>query len=227
VNPGTAFNSYWEMPFRTGARVTLENVGGDEAAVYFQITYAEQDVPADAAYLHATWRRSNPLAYLATHPILDGVQGAGHYVGTYLAWGSNNAGWWGEGEVRFFLDGDTAHPTICGTGTEDYVGGAWCFQGRDTGFQTYTTPFLGFHQALLPQGTHRTQARFGLYRWHVMDPVRFTADLRVDVQAIGWRSGHRYLPLRDDIASTAFWYQEEPGGTGHRGELEAETMEVV
>lgn len=227
TNAHGGLNSYWEMPFRKSARITLQNVGAEETTVYYQVTYSLQDVPDDTAYLHATWRRSNPLPYMEMHPILDGITGAGHYVGTYLAWGSNNKGWWGEGEIKFYLDGDAEYPTICGTGTEDYVGGAWCFQGPGTGYQTYTTPYLGFHQAIKPDGVHHSQTRFGMYRWHVADPVRFAKDLRVDIQALGWRSGGRYLPLQDDIASTAFWYQDVAGGTGHTATLDADTMEVI
>ena len=231
VNAHGGLNSYWEMPFRTGARITLENLGPDLANVYYQVTYAQTDVPEGAAYLHATWRRSNPLAYKAVHPIVDGVSGAGHYVGTYLAWGSHHQGWWGEGEIKFYLDSDREHPTICGTGTEDYFGGAWCFQGnvdgRSTGYQTYTTPYLGFHQVIAPEGTHRSQSRFGMYRWHVADPIRFATALRVDIQALGWRSGGRYLPLQDDIASTAFWYQDTAAGSGHTATLDADTLEVI
>ena len=75
----------------------------------------------------------NPLPYKEVHTLLDGVQGQGQYVGTYLAWGVNNTGWWGEGEIKFYLDGDGEFPTICGTGTEDYFGGAWNFEaGRSS-----------------------------------------------------------------------------------------------
>lgn len=86
---GRGFNSYWEMPFRQHARVTVENLSPDEVTGFFyQIDYTLTDVPADRAYLHAQWRRNNPLPYLAVHTLLDGVRGQGHYVGTYLAWGS-------------------------------------------------------------------------------------------------------------------------------------------
>ena len=135
--------------------------------------------------------------------------GRGHYVGTYLAVGVTNSGWWGEGEIKFFLDGDDEFPTICGTGTEDYFGGAydWDVDGQ---YVTYTTPFLGMHQVLRPDGTYRSQQRFGMYRWHIADPIRFERDLRVTLQALGWRSEGRYLPLQCDIASVAYWYQSPP-----------------
>ena len=142
------------------------------------------------------------------------MTGQGHYVGTYIAWGVNNTGWWGEGEIKFYLDGDKEWPTICGTGTEDYFGGAWGFHFPAGEYGVFTTPFLGLPQVIAPEGVSRTQQRFGLYRWHVLDPIRFKRDLRVTIQALGWRQPlagkGRYLPLQDDIASTAFWYQTEP-----------------
>jgi D-arabinan exo alpha-(1,3)/(1,5)-arabinofuranosidase (non-reducing end) len=210
VNPAGGMNSYWEMPFRQHARLTLENVGTEDAIVYYQIDYTLTDVPEDAGYFHAQWRRSNPLPYKEVHTLLDNVQGMGHYVGTYLAWQSNNTGWWGEGEIKFYLDGDSDFPTICGTGTEDYFGGAWNFEHPQGSYGVYSTPFLGLPQVIKPDGLYRSQQRFGMYRWHIMDPIRFEQDLRVTIQALGWRSGHRYLPLQDDIASTSFWYQTEP-----------------
>ena len=206
VNPHGGLNSYFEMPFRRSARVTVENIVPVDITVYYQVDFTLGDVPDDAAYLHAQFRRSNPLPYQQTHPILTDVQGAGHYVGTYLGWGVNNNGWWGEGEVKFYLDGDTDYPTIAGTGTEDYFGGAWNFDVPDQGYTPFTTPYLGLHQVIRPDGLYRAQTRFGMYRWHLADPVRFAEDLRVDIQALGWRSEGRYLPLQDDISSVGYFY---------------------
>ena len=215
VNPAGGFNCYWEMPFRARARFTVENLSPDEVrGFYYQIDYALTDVPDDRAYFHAQWRRSNPLPYKEVHTLLDGTKGQGHFVGTYLAWGVNNNGWWGEGEVKFYLDGDEDFPTICGTGTEDYFGGAWNFEHPKGEYGLFSAPFSGLPQIIKPDGLYRSQQRFGMYRWHIMDPVRFQEDLRVTVQALGWRASlegkRRYLPLQDDIASTAFWYQIEP-----------------
>ncbi len=211
VNPAGGFNSYWEMPFRKGARITVENIGDkDTSGFYYQITYALTDVPDDAAYFHAQWRRSNPLPYMQDHVLLDGVRGQGHYVGTYIAWGVNNNGWWGEGEIKFFMDSDQQFPTICGTGTEDYFGGAWDFEQPKGEYCVFSSPYSGLPQVITPDGLYRSQQRFGMYRWHITDPIRFRESLRVTIQALGWRSDLRYLPLQDDIASTAFWYQTEP-----------------
>jgi len=210
VNPGSAFNCYWEMPFRRQCRITVENLAAETMVLYYQVNYTLTEVPDDAAYFHAQWRRSNPLKQGEVHTLLDGVKGQGHYVGTCLAWQVNNTGWWGEGEIKFYLDGDE-WPTICGTGTEDYFCGSYNFD-RDGQYTVFSTPYSGLHQVIEPDGAYRSQQRFGMYRWHIMDPVRFQQDLRVTIQALGWRSGGRYLPLQDDIASTAFWYQREPHG---------------
>lgn len=211
VNPGSAFNSYWPMPFRKRCRITFENIADEDVTLYYQVNYALCEVPDNAAYFHTQFRRSNPLPYKEVHVILDGVRGQGHYVGTYLAWGSNSSGWWGEGEVKFYLDGDSAFPTICGTGTEDYFCGSYDFEHPETHqYVEFCTPYSGLHQVLRPDGMYKSQMRFGMYRWHIVDPVRFARDLRVTIQALGWRSGHRYLPLQDDIASVAYWYQTLP-----------------
>jgi hypothetical protein len=206
VNPHGGFNSYWPMPFRTGARLSLENRTPGPVIVYYQMTYETGAVDEQDGYLHAQWRRSNPVPAGSVHTLLDGVRGAGQYVGTYLAWGVNSRGWWGEGEVKFYLDDDEEFPTICGTGTEDYVGGAWNFDVPGQGYTAYTTPWLGLHQIIRPDGQYESQQRFGLYRWHVPDPIHFASALRVDVQALGWRGDGRYLARHDDIASTALFY---------------------
>ena len=211
VNPGTAFNCYWEMPFRKRCRITMTNIGSERMTLYYQINYTLTDVPEDAAYFHAQFRRTNPLPYGEVYTIADGIKGQGQYVGTYMAWGVNNTGWWGEGEIKFFMDGDGDFPTICGTGTEDYFCGSYNFENKETHqYQEFTTPHAGLPQVIRPDGLYQSQTRFGMYRWHVADPVRFKEDLKVTIQALGWRSGGRYLPLQDDIASVAFWYQSLP-----------------
>ncbi len=211
VNPGSALNCYWEMPFRRRCRITVTNIAAEAMTLYYQVDYTLTEVPEDAAYFHAQFRRTNPLPYKEVYTLLDGVRGQGHYVGTYMAWGVNNTGWWGEGEIKFYLDGDR-WPTICGTGTEDYFCGSYNFDvGKENGgYREFTTPYAGLPQVIRPDGLYQSQQRFGLYRWHIMDPIRFTQDLRVTIQALGWRSGGRYLPLQDDIASVAYWYQALP-----------------
>jgi hypothetical protein len=209
VNPLGGLNCYWPMPFTDAARITVENLGSHAVTFFYQVTFEEGPSEGDHHYFHAQWRRTNPVPYLDTHLMLEGIEGAGQYVGTYMSWGSHTNGWWGEGELKFYMDDDDEHPTICGTGTEDYFGGAWGFLSNDTvDYETYSTPFLGMPQVTRPgDGVWGTQTRISLYRWHVADPIHFRDRLsRVDVQALGWRSEGRYLPLQDDVASTVFFY---------------------
>jgi len=214
VNPGSAFNCYWPMPFRTHARVTMENLDDREMRLYYQINYEETSIPRNTAYLHAQFRRESPLKQKGLYTLLDGVKGKGHYVGTYLAWEVHSPGWWGEGEIKYYLDGDTEFPTIAGTGTEDYFCGSYNFdtKGPDgkNRYTTFSTPYSGLAQVLPADKVYEPGQRFGLYRWHITDPIRFQKDLKVTIQALGWQSKGRYLPLEDDIASVSYWYQTEP-----------------
>ena len=218
VNPGSAFNCYWPMPFRKKCRITMENIDNEDMVLYYQVDYILTDVPADAAYFHAQYRRVNPLPYKGIYTLVDSIKGRGQYVGTYIAWGVHNNGWWGEGEIKFYIDGDTKYPTINGTGTEDYFCGSYDFDTRkknvagveEVNYTEFTTPYAGLCQVIKGDGHYQVSQRFGLYRWHIADPIRFEKDLKVTIQALGWRSEGRYLPLTDDIASTVFWYQAEP-----------------
>ncbi len=210
VNPRSGLNSYWQMPFRKGFRITMENMGDKTATIYYSINFSLEAVPDNAGLFHAQFRRVNPLPFKEDYTILDGVKGAGQYVGTYLTHGANSPGWWGEGEAKFFVDGDTQFPTICGTGEEDYFCGSYGYNERDvngkTVYENFSSPYTGFHQ--IPYKGE--QRRFGQYRWHLTDPIRFKSDLRVIIQSIGWQSEGRYLPLQDDLGSVAYWYQTEP-----------------
>ena len=210
VNPNKALNCFWEMPFRRHCRITLENINPRQPrTIYYQVNYTLTEVPSDSAYFHAQFRRVNPLPYKKPYTILDGVKGRGHYVGTVLGVGVHSNRWWGEGEIKFYIDGDGEFPTICGTGTEDYFGGAfdWDVDGR---YVEYSTPFLGMHQVIRPDGTYNAAHRHAMYRWHVMDPIRFEHDLRVTIQALGWRGDGRYLPTQPEMSSVAYWYQALP-----------------
>ena len=208
--PNRGYNCFWVMPFAKRCRITIENIGRERGICFYQITYTKQDIPEDAAYFHAHFRRTAPLPYGEDYVIADGIKGKGQYVGCFLYVGLNNAnGWWGEGEIKFFMDGDDKFPTICGTGTEDYFGGAynWDANGKYT---TYSAPYMGMYQVIQPDGLYQSQQRFSMYRWHVMDPIRFESDLKVTIQDLGWRKGSRYLVRQDDMASVAFWYQTLP-----------------
>ena len=200
------FNCYFPMPFRKHATVTIENQGREDVeGFYYQFDYALGEVPDDVLCLHAQYRQETPVQYKREHTILDGVAGGGNYVGTYFAWQQTTDGWWGEGEIKFYIDGDDESPTLCGTGTEDYLGGAWGFADR-----TYSTPFLGYHFRDVAAENYGVP-KHGAYRWHIMDPIHFRTDLRVTIQDLGW-GAQGLEPRQDHIASVAYWYQVEPHG---------------
>ena len=202
VNPSNALNCFWPMPFRKRARITITNESDrDVELIAYQITYMETPVPREAGYFHAQYRRAS-TAERNPYVILDGVRGKGRYVGTFLAWTQMRKGWFGEGEVKFYLDGDTEFPTICGTGTEDYFLGSYGFP------ETYTTAYSG---TVLPASdAAEPPTHWSLYRWHIQDPICFDKDLRVTIQALGWGADGKYRKEADDIASVAYWYQTEP-----------------
>lgn len=209
VNPGSAFNCYWTMPFKKHCKMTLENISHADMVLYYQVNYVLTKVPEDTVYFHAQFRRVNPLPYKEVFTIVDNIEGKGHYVGTYMTWGVNNNIWWGEGEIKFYMDGDKDYPTICGTGLEDYFCGSYNFENSKTRqYQEYSTAYAGLPQIIRPDGVYKANTRFGMYRWHITDPVRFEKNLKITIQALGWRDNGRFLPLQDDISSVAFWYQE-------------------
>ena len=234
VNATGGLNCYFPMPFRKHAKITVENrATEDQGGFFYAISMDADEVEADEAYFHAKFRRTNPLQYKDDYLVIDGIKGRGHYVGTQLCWQQNSSGWWGEGEFKAFIDGDEEFPTYCGTGTEDYFGGAWCY------WNNFSAPFLGYQDMMIARAYTGEQDhdgnkevrnynsvgnRHSMYRFHIMDPIRFHQDLKIYIQAIGWRSEGRYLPLCDDIASVAYWYQSEPHAKfeplGGRDELE-------
>lgn len=223
VLPRSGFNSYFAMPFRERARITVENQNEETIPSFFyQIDYnLYPQMPDAAGYFHAQWRRSRITRIGEDHVILDGVKGSGRYLGTFLAISALERYWWGEGEMKFYLDGDEEYPTICGTGTEDYFGGAWSFAAGVQGKmveQTYSTPYLGYpfyskSDDSVYSAYHNDDCppMRGLYRFHIPDPIFFREDIRVTLQQIG--SCHRGIFERqDDVASVAYWYQTEPHG---------------
>ncbi|MBQ7714343.1 MAG: DUF2961 domain-containing protein [Clostridia bacterium] len=207
-NPNNAYNCYFEMPFKKSCKITMENLNEKNKGLAYQIDYEEREIPEDALYFHAQFRRDNPLPYKQDYTILDTVKGKGCYVGVSMLWGIPVNGWWGEGEIKFFMDGDRDFPTICGTGTEDYFCGSYNF---DVGgkYIDFSTPYTGFYH-WKTDGVYKAANRFSMYRWHVTDPVYFEKDLRVTIQSLGWRCNGRYLPLQADISSVAYFYLDAP-----------------
>ena len=211
VNPGSAFNCYWPMPFRKSAKVTMENIDDKDMTVYYQIDYALTSVPATSAYFHAQFRTESPLKTKGLYTLLDGVKGKGQYVGTYMTYQTHEKGWWGEGEMKFYLDGDSEFPTICTTGTEDYFCGSYDFEDRKAKrYVPFSTPYAGLIQVIPADKVYVPEQKFGLYRWHITDPIRFNTDLKVQIQDLGWQSGGRYAQLQDSISTVSYWYQTLP-----------------
>ena len=199
----------------------MENLGDVPMVFFYQVDYTLTDIPDDAAYFHAQFNRVHPLPHMEDYTIVDNIKGKGQYVGTYLARGTYEPGWWGEGEIKFFMDGDTEFPTICGTGEEDYFCGSYAYgfnwkrqdQGGTPGYKEFDSPYSGFHY-FLDDATQSYVTKIGQYRWHIVDPIRFENDLKVTIQSLGWQypegEEQKYKHLQDDIASVAYWYQQEP-----------------
>jgi len=214
VAPYRGMNCYWQMPFRKSARITISNDGPNDANIIaYRILYKLYEINPDAAYFHAQYRRSLTKAEHPEHVILDDVKGKGLYVGTYLAWNPFSTGWWGEGEVKMYIDGEE-FPSIVDNGTEDYFGGAWCFHNYDDPVKPdkpkeieFNSPFLGLPLARLnPDGLRK----YSLYRWHILDSIGFKESFKCTVQSLGWYPDSSYRPSVDDITSVAYWYQSEP-----------------
>lgn len=223
VAPYGGFNSYFPLPFRKKARITITNEHPDDIhSFFYTVNYClTGELPDEVAYFHAQWRRERITTLKKDYTIVDGIRGRGQYVGTYLAWTALERYWWGEGEIKGYIDGDEEYPTYCGTGVEDYFGGAWGFHEQDElGHQrptetTYNSPFLGYPfysktDLTRPEAFgYDALPMHGLYRWHIMDPIHFERDLRLTIQQIGC-DGDKIYERSDDVASTAYWYQIEP-----------------
>lgn len=223
VAPTGGLNCYFPMPFGRRARIELSSDHpGPVDGIYYQIDYClDEDLDPDSSRFHAHWRRSNGTTGLGEdHIILDGVNGSGQYVGSYIGVTALERYWWGEGEVKFFIDSDGDHPTQCSTGLEDYAGGAWAFQDAlrtDPPPKpiTFSAPYCGYPfysdrdtTGASPFVTSVAQTH-GMYRWHLPDPVIFHQRLTVTVQQIGaWQ--HGLFERSDDVCSVAYWYQQ-PG----------------
>ena len=202
VNPTSALNCYWQMPFRKHCRITFTNeLSRDLEIVAYQITYTETEIPDNAGYFHAQWNRATTVKSRPEYTIVDNIKGKGRYIGTFLAWTQLSEGWFGEGEIKFFMDGDGEFPSICGTGTEDYFCGSYEFP------QPFNTAYAG---SVLDCPGKNGPPKWSLYRWHIMDPISFQEDLKVTLQSLGWYPDETFKPLEDDIASVAYWYQNEP-----------------
>ena len=221
---GKGFNSYFLMPFASKAKLTVCNETGSDADMFFyQVDYTIGDaVTDDTPRFHAQFRRDANTTLAEDYVILDGVKGQGRFLGVNFGLidrFAEAAVWWGEGEVKMYIDGDTDYPTICGTGSEDYAGSGW-------GLGTFQAQEMG---SLLHKGKY-----VSFYRFHVRDPIYFSEDIKVTMQQLGNDGQHEpadpkgrlaefikkgeYKKTRgggcfervDDVCSTAYWYQTLP-----------------
>ncbi|HEX5068451.1 MAG TPA: glycoside hydrolase family 172 protein [Myxococcota bacterium] len=174
------FNAWIPMPFPSRIRIELWNASSRRFPLYYQVAYTLGPEPDGIGLLHASFRRENPTALRQDFTIADGFAGPGRFLGCNVGvrvLQDADFSWYGEGEVKMYLDGDAAYPTWCGTGLEDYVGSAW-------GMGVHATPLQGVPLIVQSAGA-RMPDFVGFYRWHLPDPIVFREDLRVTIQQIG------------------------------------------
>jgi len=181
MQEGRGFNAYFPMPFRHHVRVQLTNSAPRPTDLYYQIDYTlEPELPDEAGYLHAAFRRENPTTQKHDFAITDGLRGPGRFLGCTVGVRTIDPGfWYGEGEVKIYREGDDEYPTICGTGLEDYVGSAW-------GMGPHHALYAGAPLEVRPPDHAFNPDFVGFYRWHLADPVMFERSLRVTIQQIGY-----------------------------------------
>ena len=202
VNSDAGMNIWLEMPFAKQAKITITNESTKTTPLFYYIDYTLGDkLPEKFGRLHVMYRRENPTILNKDFEILPKRTGSGRFVGCVLGIRPLSPNWWGEGEVKVYIDGDTNFPTICGTGTEDYVGQSWGLQNT----------------AYLYGGACLTNSKLNtIYRWHIKDPIYWKKDIRVTIQQIGWsqevndKTGSGLYERQDDWSCSTFWYEPVP-----------------
>jgi hypothetical protein len=204
VEEGDSYNCFWRMPFRKSARIEIENQSQKPLSLlYFNIDWIRLDtLPKDTPYFYAQYRQEYPVQSGRDYLLLE-TTGRGHFVGAVLGVRMRSPAWFGEGDEKIYIDGETV-PSIWGTGTEDYFLSAW-------GLQNASTPYFG-----VPFYDDRTIGGFvSSYRWHLHDPIVFNSGIKVTLEHMGWMSEDEnpdyeatsWNEREDDYASVAFWYQ--------------------
>jgi len=194
VNPNAGMNIWLPMPFSKRARFTITNHSDKDTVLFYNIDYTIADSLTEPfGRLHILYRRENPTTLKKDFVILPKRTGMGRFVGCVLGIRPLSGDWWGEGEIKVYLDGDKQFPTIAGTGSEDYIGQSWGLQDK-----TY-----------LYGGTSlNSNGLISIYRWHIKDPIYWKKDIRVTIQQIGWKGG--LVERQDDWSTTTFWYEPLP-----------------
>lgn len=210
VETGDGYNCFWHMPFFKSAKITLTNESERKlAGFYYHVDYVESPgLPAETAYFCAQYRQEFPAQLGRDYLVLDAV-GQGHYVGTVMSMRSRSPQWFGEGDDKFYIDGDPSDkPGMWGTGTEDYFLSAW-------GMNECSFPYFGCTFMDGEDSADLLGARYTMYRWHIADPIRFSKSLRFEIEHKGWISADEtesgkvegHVEREDDFATVAFWYQ--------------------
>ena len=194
VGASAGMNLWLPMPFAKRARFTLTNESADTVPIFYQMDYTVGDVhAADVGRLHVLFRRENPTTLKKDFELLSQRTQAGRFIGSVMGIRALHENWWGEGEIKVYMDGDKEWPTICGTGSEDYVGLSW-------GVQQLTFPY---------NGCSLNQNRFvSMYRWHLPDPITWQKACRITIQQIAWKDG--LAEVQDDWSCATFWYEAVP-----------------
>lgn len=202
VGINAALNIWLPMPFSKNAKITLTNESDKGVSLFYQIDYTLGDNhQGDFGRLHVCFRRENLTTLKQDFEILPKRTGKGRFIGTVLGIRSTDPNWWGEGEIKIFMDGDTEFPTICGTGSEDYV----CLS-----YGMQQTPFM-YHGC-----SWNKDGFISMYRWHLPDPVYWDNECRITIQQIGWsgekrkETGYALYERQDDWSSATFWYEPVP-----------------
>jgi D-arabinan exo alpha-(1,3)/(1,5)-arabinofuranosidase (non-reducing end) len=215
---GRGFNAWLPLPFHRRIRIELTNGSNRRFPFYYQVAYTLGPEPVDTGVLHASFRRENPTTLRRDFVIAEGLRGPGRFLGCNVGirvLPEPDFSWYGEGEVKIYLDGDAGLPTWCGTGLEDYVGTAW-------GMGAHTTPLQGVPLVLQPQAQAAMPDFVSFYRWHLPDPIVFRSQCRVTIQQIGavgvlrGRSDIRERLDREKRVAGSGWYD-----LGKSGPLES------
>lgn len=207
-----ALNIWLPMPFRKNARIILTNDSEVPFALFYQIDYTINDKhKKDIGCLHVSFRRENPTTPKQDFEILPKRTGEGRFIGAVIGVRTLFPGWWGEGEVKMYMDGDTQYPTICGTGSEDWICLAYGVQqtpfqyhGCNLNFKSGTITKSRNVETNQPEDMNREYV--SMYRWHILDPINWEKECRVTMQQIGCCYHERY----DDWSAAAFWYEPIP-----------------
>lgn len=196
ISSSRGVNLWLPMPFTERARITFSNEGAEPVILFYQIDYTLGDIHShDVGRLHCLFRRENPTTPQQDFELLPQRQGSGRFIGSVVGVHSLTAGWWGEGEIKMYFDGDKDFPSYCGTGTEDYAGQGWGF-----------TP-----SSYLYNGCSLCDNNFySFYRWYLPDPIYWRRDGRIAFQQIGYKKGSGLVNRSDDWSCATFWYEPAP-----------------